>query len=106
MTIEHKIVVGLSDIKAVIFECRQCRTRVSMAPDKIDVPPRCPKGSCDGPAWIVGKPAEMTSDYEGSTSAHLNFASAIGYIRKHNGAAFRILLEFEDESRALVAANT
>jgi hypothetical protein len=99
MTIEHKIVVGLSDIKAVIFECRQCRTRISMAPDKIAVPPRCAKTTCDSPAWIVGRPAGMTSDYDGSTSAHLNFVSAIGHIREHNGAAFRILLEFEDEPR-------
>ena len=106
MTIEHKIVVGLSDIKAVIFECRQCRTRVSMAPDGINVPQRCPKTGCDSPAWIVGKPAGMTSDYEGSTSAHLNFVSAIGHIREHNGATFRILLEFDDESHAPVAAKT
>jgi len=54
----------------------------------------------------VGKPAGMTSDYEGSTSAHLNFVSAIGHIREHNGATFRILLEFDDESHAPVAAKT
>jgi hypothetical protein len=100
MTLEHKIVVGLGDIKAVIFECRECHTRISMAPDKIDVPPRCPKKTCESPAWIVGKPVGVTSDYDGSTSAHLNFVSAIGHIREHNGAAFTILLEFEDERKS------
>jgi hypothetical protein len=99
MTVEHKIVVGLEDIKAVTFECRQCGTRVSMSPAEIQIPRQCPAAACSS-VWIMGKPAGMTSDYEASTSAHLNFVSAIGHIRKHNGAAFRILLEFEGQSKA------
>jgi hypothetical protein len=98
MTLEHKLVVGLDDIKAVVFECRQCGTRVSMVPADVRIPNQCPTGACAS-VWIMGKPAGMTSEYEASTSAHLNFVSAIGYIRKHNGAAFRILLEFDSQPK-------
>jgi hypothetical protein len=99
MTIEHKIVVGLDDIRAVIFECRQCHTRVSMSPtDAIDIPAQCPQRNCAS-VWITGRAAAIKSDYEGSTSASINLVSAIGYIRKkNNGSAFRILLEFENEN--------
>jgi hypothetical protein len=94
MTVEHKIVVGLDDIKAVSFECKQCRTRVTMLPDDIRVPYRCQK--CDA-VWIVGDP----SSYQGVTSPHMNFVNAIGQIRKQlaNGAPFKILLEFNEEER-------
>lgn len=98
MTIEHKFVAGLDDIKAVIFECRQCRTRVSMSPADVHIPRQCPAELC-GSAWIVGQPASVTSDFEASTSAHLNFVASIGHIRKRNGAAFRILLEFDSEPK-------
>ncbi len=97
MTIEHKIVVGLDDIKTVIFECKQCRTRVTMSPDEIRIPLKCPKENCVSRAWIVGSPSGLTSEYEGSTAAHINFVEAIGYIRKNKGAAFRVLLEFDDD---------
>jgi hypothetical protein len=96
MTIEHKIVVGLDDIKAVIFECRQCRTRLVMSPDSAAIPPRCPKHDCDSKPWIIGKAAEVTNDYEATTSAQLNLISAIGLLRKRNGG-FRVLFEFLDE---------
>ncbi len=95
MTLEHKIVVGLNDIKAVIFECRQCHTRVSMSPDDIRIPTKCPKEDCA--VWIGSEPAIVTTPYEATTSKYLNFVQAIGHIRKsNNGAAFRILLEFDD----------
>jgi hypothetical protein len=99
MTVEHKIVVGLDDIKAVIFECRQCRTRVSMSPtDATEIPVQCPQRNCAS-VWITGRPSAIRSEHDSSTSAHINFVSAIGYIRKHNGAAFRILLEFDNQSK-------
>jgi hypothetical protein len=91
MTFERKIVVGLDDIAAVSFECKQCQTRVTMLPDDIQVPQRCQK--CDS-VWIIGDP----SNYQSVTSPHMNFINAIGQIRKHlkNGAPFKILLEFNE----------
>ncbi|KKK72589.1 hypothetical protein LCGC14_2902380, partial [marine sediment metagenome] len=33
MTVEHRIVVGLGDIKAVVFQCNKCAARVAVSPD-------------------------------------------------------------------------
>ena len=97
MTIEHSIVVGLDDIKTVIFECRQCRTRVSMLPNDIRIPQKCPNENCASREWITGIPANVRSSYEASTAKYVNFVEAIGHIRKSkNDAAFRILLEFDE----------
>jgi hypothetical protein len=97
VTVEHKIVVSLNDIKAVIFECRQCRTRVSMLPDAMRIPQQCPNGNCESREWITGIPAPVVSSYEDSTAKYVSFVQALGHIRKkNNDAAFRILLEFDD----------
>jgi uncharacterized paraquat-inducible protein A len=97
MTIEHKIVVGLDDIKAVIIECKQCHAKVSLSPDDLQIPARCPVERCAS-TWIKGQRAAITNDYEATTSAHINLVEAIAHIRaKKNGAAFRILLEFENQ---------
>ncbi len=36
MTVERRIVVSLGDIRAVIFQCKTCATRVAVPPDKLD----------------------------------------------------------------------
>lgn len=94
MTIEHKIVVGLGDIQAVIFECSNCRARVSVSPDKLQIPKQCP--NCNQ-GWIGGEKKSFQSD----TSQQTNFVEALSKLRllEANGSGFRILLEFEDEPR-------
>ena len=52
MTFEHKIIVGLDDIKAVIIECK-CGTRVSLSPDAVHIPEKCPATACDA-VWVKG----------------------------------------------------
>jgi len=103
MTIEHKIVVGLKDIKAVIFECANptCHARLSVSPDKIRIPTQCQ--NCNA-AWM----GRERKSFQDDTSQQMNFVNALGNIRllEENGAPFRILLEFEDESRAPVTAKT
>ncbi|MGI9103576.1 MAG: hypothetical protein ACR2IF_14150 [Terriglobales bacterium] len=95
MTFENKIVVGLEDIKAVIFECRKCQTRVSVKPDEVRVPYKCPNPTC-GQQW--------QPDYDEHVPAHkspyLKFCTALSQCRapQHNGAPFNILLEFEGQS--------
>jgi hypothetical protein len=90
MTFEHKIVVGLDDVRAVTFECCQCQARLTVSPDKLQVPRRCQQ--CDAP-WIIGTPMHVGS----STSSYVNFANAIGEIREQlsKGAPFKLLLEFD-----------
>jgi hypothetical protein len=86
MTFEHKIVVGVDDIKAVIVECK-CGIRVSFPPDKVSIPENCPAPDC-GIAW--GKKSDSVSiEREVWASANLNFVDAIGQMRKHlNNSAF------------------
>jgi hypothetical protein len=35
MTVEHRIVVGLGDIRAVTLECKTCGARLSLAPEAL-----------------------------------------------------------------------
>ncbi len=93
MTVKHSIIVGLEDIKTVIFECRQCHTRVSMLPDKIQIPKQCPIIV----NRVSGSRASLQSSYEASAAKYVNFVQSIGHIRKgSNDAAFRIMLEFDE----------
>jgi len=98
MTIEHSIVVGLDDIKTVIFECRGCKTRLVMSPDSASIPRHCPKEHRDT-EWLSGRASEIANDYEATSSAFLNLISAIELLRKRSGG-FRILFEFRDERLA------
>ncbi|MGB7602736.1 MAG: hypothetical protein WBM24_20710 [Candidatus Sulfotelmatobacter sp.] len=103
MTIEHKIIIGVDDIKTVIVECK-CGVRVSFPPDDVRIPENCPTPNC-GIAWSR-KSHGVSAERDAYASANLNFVDAIGQMRKHlKSSNFRILLEFEDESRALGAAN-
>jgi hypothetical protein len=98
MTIEHKIVVGLSDIKAVIFECANanCHARVIVSPDNIHIPKQCP--ACNE-GWI-----SIEKSFQSDTSQEKNFVDALAKLRvlEAKPLPFKILLEFEDEPRALV----
>ena len=43
VTFERKIVVGLEEIRAITFECHQCKSRLTVSPDDIrDIPTACP----------------------------------------------------------------
>ena len=93
MTFEHKIVVGLDDIKAVLFECGRCQTRISVPAEKLrNVPMQCLQ--C-GEIWIS---KGVSPHHQDMASAYENFVSAIVKIRTllENGAPFKILLEFSE----------
>jgi hypothetical protein len=93
MTFENKIVVGLDDIKAVIFECRNCQTRVSVKPDKLRIPCRCPH--CGDP-WK----SEIVGSVTAEMSPYARFCTALTQCiaPQHGAAPFTILLEFEGET--------
>jgi hypothetical protein len=45
MTIVRKISFGLEEIRAVVFECNECKARIVLAPDTFNQPPdKCPLG--------------------------------------------------------------
>jgi hypothetical protein len=91
MTFERKIVAGLGDIKAVSFECKRCLARLTVSPDKMELPMQCP--ACRE-RWVF-----TSGDYNAvSASPYENFITSLGRVRLllANGAPFRILLEFSE----------
>ena len=53
MTLEHRLLVGFDEIKAVVFECNTCKTRTSVPIGKFDAPLAvCPQGH----RWVTDKP--------------------------------------------------
>jgi hypothetical protein len=92
MTVERRIVVGLEDIKAVSFECKKCRMRITSVPDDIkEIPEFC---RC-GQAWESFDP----EGYKTARSPFAAFVKAIGKIRDqlgNNAIGYRILLEFDE----------
>jgi hypothetical protein len=93
MTIERKLLFGLDDIKAISFQCSDCKYRVTMSPDDIKgVPKNCPNGH----RWLVGEPqtkviAPLAMFAETLvTLVRLTEQKALGY---------RVLLEFDESVR-------
>jgi hypothetical protein len=99
MTVERKIIVGLSDLKAIIFECRQdkCKTRVTVLPDNACIPQRCP--AC-GREWMPSPPPENKN----TLSNYANLVEAIAKIRaqepNNEWPKFHVLLEFDEPELA------
>lgn len=89
MTFEHRLLVGFDEIKAVVFECNECKTRTSIPVKEFNAPPLlCPKEH----AWVTNKPVieQMTA------------LAALGSLLKslrdeafQERAKFRVFLEFE-----------
>jgi hypothetical protein len=96
MTREHRLVMGLDDIVAIIISCR-CGMRLSMSPDKPYIPGQCPNGEC-GAVW-GGKPTQQISeDRDKWATANLDFIDAVKRIRAHQkNGNFKVLLEFDEK---------
>jgi hypothetical protein len=99
MTIEHKFVMGLKDIKAITLKCLNpmgCETTFSGSPDSIKIPSNCPQ--C-GHEWI---PSALSGYLAAKAWPYANFVNSIKAIRanKHpeNLPGFEILLEFKAEN--------
>jgi|SRR5579871_165999 len=97
MTYERKITVGLEDIKAVIFECKKCKSRLSVSPDSaMDIPLQCPQLGCKHQWRMPGTPTS-----ESLQSPFSNFVNAVMTIRKWakehpEAAGFTVILEFDE----------
>jgi hypothetical protein len=96
MTIEQKLVVGLDDIAAVVFECNHCHVRISLNPDNIGVL----KGSCPRClyVWEFLEPASALPAPNLSKSYFTDFTEALGKIRRMDPqtVGFSLLLEFKE----------
>ena len=95
MTREQRLVVGLEDLTALIISCK-CGMRLSMSPDKISIPEKCPNGECSA-VW-GGKPShQVTTEREEWSAANLDLVDVIKRVRANQAkGTFRVLLEFEE----------
>ena len=97
MTYERKITAGLEDIKAIIFECKKCKSRLSMSPDSVgDIPINCLRLECKQP-WKLTENAFS----ESVRSPFANFVDGLAKIRKTlvnnpDASGFTIILEFDE----------
>ena len=96
VTFERKIVVGLEEIRAITFECHQCKSRLTVSPDDIrDIPTACPH--CNF-SWRLPEDPQAAS----VGSPPKNFAFGIKELKIRFGAdviGFKILLEFDEPRR-------
>ena len=97
MTVEHRIVVGLGDIKAVVFQCNQCAARVAVSPDRLDEDPRimedCP--ACKNHWWPTDAAKLLTQPVLPSVA----FLRALEQMRTSEvvkEVGFTISLEFDE----------
>jgi len=89
MTVERKVVIGLDEIKAIIFQCIKCGSRMCIPPDKFDsIPSQFPNGH----AMLT----QFPPDFAGSTL--LAFLTGLRKLREplYETAGFKIFLEFEE----------
>jgi hypothetical protein len=92
MTFERRLVVGLEEIKAIVFECNECKSRVAISPQSIEHPPHsCPRSH----SWNWDRPAERSM----MASAHQDFISGLKALRdpaREHSSGFKIFLEYEE----------
>lgn len=91
MTSEHRIIVSLDEIKAVVFRCTRCNAELRMAPDNLEsVPRECPKGH----AFVSNPPPDF--------AGHLPLAliTSIKRLKEpiYEHLGFKMLLEFDGDS--------
>jgi hypothetical protein len=91
MTFEHKMVAGLGEIRAIVFVCTECKSRVVLEPDGVEAPPsECPSGH----KWDWDRPTEYAAN---ASTAFVSFLVALKKLRDPMAqrAGFKILLEFD-----------
>src|SRR5438128_2217813 len=96
MTFERKIVVGMEDIKGVIFECKsqRCKTRTTVPADVLrDVPRACP--SCDFP-WSQDDKVSYETTSASAPVALVRAIMRLRLLQREGKEAFRLLLEFDE----------
>ena len=93
MTVERKLLFGLDDIKAVCFQCSDCKYRITMSPDDVkELPLNCPNGH----RWLIGVPQTKT------VLPLAMFADSLVTLRKlteQKALGFKVLLEFDEPAR-------
>jgi hypothetical protein len=90
VTYEQRFICGLEEIKAITFECKECKARVVLIPSTAAKPPaKCPNHH----AWDWN----VYLGYESTESPYIAFLTALKRLSDpaQKDAGFRVLLEFE-----------
>jgi len=91
MTFEHKLLVGLEEIRALVLECthKDCHARAVFAPDNLSLPTACPHGH----SWDWELPRETFAG-----SPILAWVRLLGRLRDplNQNRGFKILMEFDE----------
>jgi hypothetical protein len=91
VTIERNLLVNLSEIKSIVLECNQCKSRMVISPDHVDIRPNsCPRGH--GWQW------DMTPEREQVGTLSVGFVTSLKNLRaqKSSNSGFTLLLEFKE----------
>jgi transcription elongation factor Elf1 len=94
MTVEHRFIAGLKDIRAVTFECKKCSARLSVEPDKMGTTTfaNCP--SCNQ-EWFdleTGDGRALVSPMAALVRSLVKSRE----MQEQKSVGVRILLEFDD----------
>jgi hypothetical protein len=98
MTIERKLIFGLDDIKAIVFECCACHSRVSISPQigrQMRIPSECPQ--CQA-KWSLLDPVKYGDQV---ATPHVNFVTSIQRLMAFTeettkASGFTVLLELQE----------
>lgn len=100
MTLERKIVLGLDEIKAIVFECSSagCGARVVLPPDAIDnIPTNCPGRHAWN--WADPKLIERAEQSNSKSAPLVSFLQSLRRLRDplvQESAGFKISLELDE----------
>lgn len=88
MTFEHRLLVSFEEIKAVVFECNTCKTRISIPMEEFSKAPQiCPKMH----AWESGRAAVESGP---AFTALALLLKRLGSDDFQKQVGFRVFLEF------------
>ena len=90
MVIERKIVIGLGDIRAVIFECTECHGRLAVPADRLIHGDKMTQCTYCGKAWL---------DNYTKASPYLGILEAVQKVKQLEEAGvvpFHTRLEFDE----------
>jgi uncharacterized paraquat-inducible protein A len=95
MTVEHRIVIGLEDIKAIILECNKCQARVQVPTANLDLGTHDECPSCKHQWW----PSSRVRNAPATTqfSPFVLFVNGLkGILSQPQGVGFTMYLQLEE----------
>lgn len=93
MTVEHRILIGLADIKSISFQCDNCNYRVTVSPEDIK---EVPFGCSNNHHWEHGEREHPNA----TPSMHFfSYLAKLRFLNSQRSLGFQVLLEI-DEPRA------